>query len=306
MAKLAFLISAHKDPIHLKRLIDSLPESSEFFIHIDAKSDIRLFTEAIDQPNAHFIEHRVNVCWGSINEVEYQMELVRAALAAGSFDYLITLSGMDYPVWSNSRIFEFFDKANGKIFLQGISMLHQGKLSQQYAKLRFFTDKPWANGTLLSKARNGLREAVSALGVRKTLTIHCPDKEYTLYKGAAWWAITPDLALDVLNQWDNNEHLVGYFKTSFCPAETFVQTVAFNSPKYADRCMLAQGRYKSLTALTPLTFIDYSTNIKILDEFDFDRITKSGKMFCRKVVTGESDLLMTLIDDARKETGTEA
>ena len=163
-------------------------------------------------------------------------------------------------------------------------MLHQGKLSQQYAKLRFFTDKPWANGTLLSKARNGLREAVAMLGVRKTLTIHCPDKEYTLYKGAAWWAITPDLAHDVLNQWDNNEHLVGYFKTSFCPAETFVQTVAFNSPKYADRCMLAQGRYKSLTALTPLTFIDYSTNIKILDEFDFDRITKSGKMFCRKVV----------------------
>ena len=212
---------------------------------------------------------------------------------------------MDYPVWSNSRIMEFFDKANGKIFLQGISMLHQGKLSQQYAKLRFFTDKPWANGTLLSKARNGLREAVARLGVRKTLTIHCPDKEYTLYKGAAWWAITPDLAHDVLNQWDNNEHLVGYFKTSFCPAETFVQTVAFNSPKYADRCMLAQGRYKSLTALTPLTFIDYSTNIKILDEFDFDRITKSGKMFCRKVVTGESDLLMTLIDDARKETGEE-
>ena len=68
--------------------------------------------------------------------------------------------------------------------------------------------------------------------------------------------------------------------------------------------MLAQGRYKSLTALTPLTFIDYSTNIKILDEFDFDRITKSGKMFCRKVITGESDLLMTLIDDARKEPGT--
>ena len=40
MAKLAFLISAHKDPVHLKRLIDSLPESSEFFIHIDAKSDM--------------------------------------------------------------------------------------------------------------------------------------------------------------------------------------------------------------------------------------------------------------------------
>ena len=42
--KLAFLISAHTDPEHLKRLILSLPEDAVFVVHIDAKSDISAFT----------------------------------------------------------------------------------------------------------------------------------------------------------------------------------------------------------------------------------------------------------------------
>lgn len=39
---LAFLISAHTDPIHLARLLKSLPEDAAFFIHIDSKTDITL------------------------------------------------------------------------------------------------------------------------------------------------------------------------------------------------------------------------------------------------------------------------
>ena len=41
--RLAFLISAHTDPQHLDRLIKSLPEESDFFIHVDAKSDLKIF-----------------------------------------------------------------------------------------------------------------------------------------------------------------------------------------------------------------------------------------------------------------------
>ena len=109
--KLAFLISAHKDAKHLRDLITSLPKGSEFFIHIDAKSNIRNFEEKVYGDNIHFIKHRVNVVWGSINEVEYQMELIRAALYECQADYLITMSGMDYPVWSNRAILDYFYKA---------------------------------------------------------------------------------------------------------------------------------------------------------------------------------------------------
>ena len=52
--KLAFLISAHKDARHLRALVNSLPADSEFYIHIDQKSDIRRFEEKLDQENIHF------------------------------------------------------------------------------------------------------------------------------------------------------------------------------------------------------------------------------------------------------------
>ena len=104
--KLAFLISTHTDVQQLQRLVCALPDESVFFLHVDKKSDINIFKLAfLDDGRMKFIDHRVNVRWGSINEVEYQMELVRAALEYGEqFERLITISGMDYPVWSKEQI----------------------------------------------------------------------------------------------------------------------------------------------------------------------------------------------------------
>ena len=99
-----------------------------------------------------------------------------------------------------------------------------------------------------------------------------------------------------MKQWDNNGALKKYFSSSFCPAETFVQTVAFNS-EYKDKCMLVEGKYTTLAALTPMTFIDYNPTIKLLDETDYDRIVESGKMFCRKIVSGTSDKLVEMFNE---------
>lgn len=289
--KLAFLISAHTDPKQLHRLVDSLPDGSHHFIHIDAKSDIAQFeAELSDNENVHFIGHRVNVVWGSINEVEYQMEMVREALGCHP-DYLITLSGLDYPVWGKRRITEYFSSLNHKNVLMGIRMMKDDKATRLYQEYRYLNSQPWKYGSVGSKMRVAMRKTVAALGIRKPLETTCDGKKYYLYKGAAWWAITAELAAEVLCQWDNNRPLRKYFSTTFCPAETFTQTVAFNS-EYKDRCILVEGRYTTLADLTPMTFIDYNPNIKLLDQTDYDRIVASGKMFCRKVVTGVSDELV--------------
>lgn len=49
--------------------------------------------------------------WGSIGVVEAQMKMIREALTRHRdepVDYLISLSGLDYPLWSNERIEQFF------------------------------------------------------------------------------------------------------------------------------------------------------------------------------------------------------
>lgn len=294
--KIAFLISAHTDAKQLHRLVDALPDGSQKYIHIDAKSNIQQFEQELaTAQGVHFLKHRVNVVWGSFNEVEYQMELIREALSCTP-DYLITISGMDYPVWSKQRITDYLSSLNHRNILMGIRMMPDDRATRLYQEFRFMNTRPWKNGGAGSKLRVAIRKIIAVMGIKKPLYVACDGKRYDMYKGAAWWAITPEVATEVLKQWDNNKVLKRYFSTSFCPAETFVQTVAFNS-EYKDKCMLVEGKYTTLAALTPMTFIDYNPTIKLLDETDYDRIVESGKMFCRKIVSGTSDKLVEMFNE---------
>lgn len=300
---LAFLISAHTDPEHLRRLIGSLPSGSLFYVHIDRKADIAPFVRLLGaNSSVTFLERRTDVVWGSINEVEYQMELIRSALGGPVVpDYLVSMSGMDYPLWSNGRMERFFSEAGGREFLQGISMDGQGRHAAIYTEYRLFGDRHWPAGSWGSRMRVALRMALKAAGVKKPLVFTASGRRHTLYKGAAWWAITPRLAAAALGAWDTDKALRRYFSTSFCPAETFLQTFAFNDDAFSQRCILTEGGYTSLAAVTPLTYIDYNPTVKILTKEDLPALVASGKMFCRKTVTGRSDSLMDMIDARRAE-----
>lgn len=298
--KIAFLISAHTDPQHLLQLVRSLPDGSEMFVHLDRKSDLSAFASVADMPHVHFIGERYDVMWGSMLQVDYQRALLRAALSAPTrFDYLFTLSGLDYPVWSNERIVRYLEEHRGDQFIQGICMTRQGSRARLYQEYRLLNNHNWRYGTLRSKFRVALRKSIYALGVRKPLTVPVGTERYELYKGSDWWAITSDLAAYALQFIDEHPEFVAYFKNSFCPSETIWQTIAFHSP-YADLCIRSEGDFTRLEDYTPLTYIEYGDEIKVLTESDYDAIMASGKMFCRKTVSGRSDRLIEMIDQQRR------
>lgn len=298
---LAFLISAFKDPQQLLRLVKALPEGSECFVHVDRNIDISLFTNVIHLPYVHFIEKRVRVMWGSFTQVQFQMELIRAALASGvQFDYLFMISGQDYPVWSNDRIISYLRTLEGRSLLQGMCIVDSPhSTTVEYKQYRFLNNRPWKYGSWKSRFRVALRKLTSHI-LKKPLAFTADGRQYRLYKGADYFAVTLQLAAYVLQQYDECPQLRRYFSTSFAPSETFIHTVAFNSP-YAADCMLTSlpGGRTYLKQLTPLTYIEYTTKIKELTEQDFDRIIQSDKMLCRKCVTGISDRLLDMIDAHR-------
>ena len=124
-------------------------------------------------------------------------------------------------------------------------------------------------------------------------------REYVLHKGSMWWAISPCLAALALDYWDHNAPYVRYFHDGFAPDETFIPTLTAHSP-FADKALHMEGPFTNLESITPLTFIDYTNGIKVFTEHDFDLLVHSGKMFCRKTVTGISDRLMDMLDDYRR------
>lgn len=300
---IAYLISAHTDAPQLARLIGALQKEAHFFIHIDKKSDIQPFTSLLHGPNIHFLEKRYDVRWGTMVEVWYQMELLAAAVDYPlHFDHIFFLSGMDYPLWTPERITTWLEEQGYKEILQGIRMDAPEVTPQQNRLYRtarpFYPNLPTRWATRLSILGRKLREA---LHIHKPLTFCVGDTEWHLYKGSAWWCISEELSHHIVKVFREQPEVSRYFSNSFGQAETLIQTIAFNSPQWAGKCILTKGTYPGLAALTPLHFIDYDPVIKIMDETDLPRLRESGKMFCRKVVSGKSDKLIKELAGANSD-----
>jgi hypothetical protein len=240
-------------------MIASLPQDSVFMVHIDAKSDLQAFTQLIDDPRVYFIPDRTDVMWGSIGVVEAQMKMIREALRRHReepVDYLISLSGLDYPLWSNARIERFFAEQKGRELIVTLPMEGQGAAARLYREHRPFNYKSWQYGTLQSKFRVALRHIVYALGFRKPLRFRAEGREYVLNKGSMWWAITPALAQLALDYWDHHPQYVHYFHDGFAPDETFIPTLTAHS-EFAAKAIRMEGPFKNLESITPLTFGDH-------------------------------------------------
>lgn len=298
---LAYLISAHTDPQQLRRLTEALQPDAHFFIHIDRKSDLSAFTRVVTHPNAHFLQERVDVRWGTILEVDYQMLLIQAAIDHPiHFDRLITLSGLDYPLWPNDRIDDYFRQAEGREILSGFDLATPGVPDENTIIYRLA--RPFFALPFLSNRRNQQlsiigRKLKAALGLRKPLIL---PNGWHLYKGAAWWAISEELGRYVFDIWTSHPELRYYFTDSFGQAETVVQTIAFNSPQWRERCILFTDTYPGLIALTPLHFIVYNGAISIWTATDYLTLIHSHKMFTRKLTTEKSLQLIQLIDQYRQ------
>lgn len=304
--KIAFLISAHTDPQQLARLIKALPQESRFFVHVDKKADIREFESAVRGiADVSFTHERYNVMWGSFGQVRYQMALIRQALdEAPNAEYFFSLSGLDYPLWPDWQIRDAVRCARGRQFLYATPMAMLGHEARLYREYRLLNTRPWRYGTLKSKMRVALRHVIKALGITKPLVIRSDSgRLYSLYKGGSWWGITRGLAKEALNMYDNDKSFTRYFINAFGPDETFIHTIAMNNPRYASRSTLV--RSTRLEDLSPLTYIEYGSEIKTFTEHDLATLLMSGKMFCRKVVSGKSDTLVRLIGEHWKSMAAE-
>jgi Core-2/I-Branching enzyme len=120
---IAYLILAHNNPGHLARLTQALAtENSAIFIHIDKKADIRPFLELAGE-NVHFTSKRVPVYWGDYSQIEAILTLIDTAMAGSQrYDYLVLLSGSDYPLRTAAQLEAHFVKYRGSEFINMVAM----------------------------------------------------------------------------------------------------------------------------------------------------------------------------------------
>lgn len=304
--KIAYLIAAHSDVKHLKRLIDSLDLNADFYIHIDKKVDITPFLDAIKKENVFFSDKRVNVYWAAFSQVEYQRILLQNVMDGGiHYDRVCFISGLDYPIRSNREIHKLFSDFPQVEFIKGMNLSElpaSAPVNKKIVLYHFFRD--------LNLNIPRLKYFICALSykimfylpVRKRLRIKDHAKTLDVYYGSSWWALTFECARFVLKELTDNKRLRTYFQYAFAPDEMCIQTIIFNSV-YRDKALLYEGTEDpGLAELTPLHHIRYTDIIKVFRLEDYDGLYRSDKLFFRKVVTGISDELLDKIDADRQKT----
>ena len=218
--RIAYLVFAYKNPKLIKRAIDALSsENSAFFIHIDSKSRLEDF-RAIQGENVFFSERRLPVYWAEFSGVQAIMLLIDHVLASAvSYDYLVLLSGSEYPIRSRHYIESFLNLHAGSEFIRLVKVPAPGKPLSRFTTVWYESRRPirrfiWRALTKFGLARRDYQRYLGDLAI---------------YSGRTWWALTREACAFIMGFTQSNPRVADFFRDTFAPEESFFHTILGNS-----------------------------------------------------------------------------
>lgn len=304
MNKIAYLILAHDDPNHLKRMINSLNYKADFFIHVDLKAPIKEFKKTVGvKSNVFWIENRTRVNWGGFNMIKATMSLLKDCLSTGVFyQRVVLLSGSDYPLKSNKEIYSFFCKNEEVEFIRAFNVTKSK--SEHYIKhitRHFFMDLPSVGNKFLDSLGKKILHFLSFV-FKKEPVVKTRGTKIPVYFGSQWWAITYECANELCSFVERNPSIYKYFKYSFAPDEKFFQTVIFNTCYKRKTINNGSEPFRRGTAYWANLHHIHSSLSKWYDEKDILEVLSSDKLFIRKVNTKYSAKLLDIIDSRKADS----
>jgi hypothetical protein len=223
----AYLILAHQHPGQLSRLVEQLRSpAADMFVHVDAKAAIEPFLQAVG-PDVHFTSTRIPVYWADYSQIRAVLLLIEAALVAPrKYDYLVLLSGVDYPLRSAAEIENFFAQNKGSEFINWVAMPSTAA-SKPLSRLTDYHGRPGLPGRLVSKAR---RLLIKLHLMPRARNYKAYLGEATPYAGSTWWALTRDACEYIRSFAISNPRFMKFFENTSSPDEMVFQTILANSP----------------------------------------------------------------------------
>lgn len=218
-----------------------------------------------------------------------------------TYDRVFFLSGLDYPLWSNSQICDFLAHNSDKEFIKGMNLSDCYKPQKMQTRVRqyHFRDLPLHSIIARKISCRLIRGVLNIMHIRKDNYIAIGAENFKVYCGSSWWCLSWKCLSHVYTMINTHKEFERYFKTCLAPDEMLVQTIVFNS-EFVDKAILYEGEYPGLVGLTPLHYIEYDGQIRTYTEKDFEKLMHSGKMFVRKLQSGMSDGLIDKINVIRK------
>jgi hypothetical protein len=222
---IAYLIATHDSPNQTRRLIEALSsKSAQFFIHVDAKSKLRAFS-SIQGSAVHFINKRVRVYWGDFSQVQASLNLIEAALGwPQPLQRFVLLSGSDFPLRSSDYIERFFAANANKEFINSVS-IPSAAAKKPLSRITEYRVRRAAPAAIRL-----LQKILLRLGVMPATRDHLAwFGSLVPFGGSTWWALSREACELILAFAARNPAIVQFFHNTFCPDESFFQTILNNS-----------------------------------------------------------------------------
>lgn len=223
--KIAYLITAYDNPVHLKRLVNAISTPGTWcFIHIDKKADIKKFF-GLESVNVYVSKKRYRVYWGGFSFIRAILLLIQQALDSPiKFDRFVLLSGADYPLHSVTYVEDFFRNNPNTEYIHLVELPDPSGWNIMY-RLTRYTPTP-TNLVLVRFLQKGLRK----------LRIIPRNRDYSKalkglvpYAGSTWWALTRDACEYIVKFFKHERKIVKFFKHTQIIDELIFHTIIGNS-----------------------------------------------------------------------------
>ena len=293
--RIAHLILAHSDPVHIGRLVRRLASFSDVFVHIDASKNVDEYINEVGYiENCFFVSNRIHCSWGGWNAVVAEMNLIEKALECNKYDRLVFLQGADYLLKADDEIVDFFKQNEQVEFVRACCCTSEND-PYFWDKCRYYLF--YNNKNLLKRIANKLVR-LFRLKIRDGY-IYESGKKYEVYWGSAQWAITSECATHVLDFYKKHNQFNRWFLHAFPADELYVPTVVMNS-KFRE-LTTAHGPEKAIKGLTNwrnLHYFEYLPgSIKIFKSEDYLFLKSRKELYIRKVNSADSKDLLDLLDE---------
>lgn len=291
--KICYIISAYKLPEQVIRLVRKLDSPGSFFyIHVDKRSDDQVFQvikDALGSDDNVWLLKRHASYYGSFGHVRATLKGMDLILRSNSdFDYVVLLTGQDYPIKPNPYIQDYLTKNYGKSFISHYTLddPYAGKWRERLGRLYYFTEKGSHTYPGDKLIRHFLFKFWKISKSNQDRELFFPAG-FTPFFGNAYWVLHRKHIEYIVKFIRQNPGYVSFFKHTRVPDEVFFHSILLNSGDCSD------------IVNDDLFFIDWSehkSSPTTLTVKHLTQIKNAQDLFARKFDITVDSTILNLID----------
>ncbi|UWQ18548.1 beta-1,6-N-acetylglucosaminyltransferase [Jannaschia sp. M317] len=293
MAKIAFLLLCHKDPVAIVRQARGLVAAGDYVaIHFDARApaeDFAQITQGVaEEPNILVCDKRVKGGWGQWSLVQATLNTARAAertFPQASHFYM--LSGDCRPIKSAEHAHAVLD-ARDVDYIESVDFF-----ASDWIKTGMKEDRLFYRHLVNEREHKALFYRLLDWQKRLGLSRQ-PPADINVMIGSQWWCLRRATLQSVLAFCAARRDVLRFFSTTWIPDETFFQTLV--------RHLVPRDQIDSRTQ-TFLMFTDYGMPATFHDDH-YDLLLGQDYLFARKISPEAAtlrDRLETLWTSGRRD-----